>query len=226
MRAPTLFLHLGKEQACSCTLSRGALTTQQTAAVASMHSRNAACGVQEYLTEQNCRWESHGWYLSPPHCFFSAKMPERCHGLSNFGSTCFLFYFIVVTIGLLSYLLVFFFFFSLSFFALLSCFILLSFILLSLSFIVAFYCLMSFIILISFTFSFFSSFIFFYFFYFSLFFFFDFFLFPPLFWLPSFPPFSQLSLSSLLPHPPVLWLFFFFPLAFFPPFCLLCFRPS
>lgn len=119
-----------------------------------------------------------------------------------------------------------FFFFSLSFFALLSCFILLSFILLSLSFIVAFYCLMSFIILISFTFSFFSSFIFFYFFYFSLFFFFDFFLFPPLFWLPSFPPFSQLSLSSLLPHPPVLWLFFFFPLAFFPPFCLLCFRPS
>ena len=109
MRAPTLFLHLGKEQACSCTLSRGALTTQQTAAVASMHSRNAACGVQEYLTEQNCRWESHGWYLSPPHCFFSAKMPERCHGLSNFGSTCFLFYFIVVTIGLLSYLLVFFF---------------------------------------------------------------------------------------------------------------------
>lgn len=224
MRAPTLFLHLGKEQACSCTLSRGALTTQQTAAVASMHSRNAACGVQEYLTEQNCRWESHGWYLSPPHCFFSAKMPERCHGLSNFGSTCFLFYFIVVTIGLLSYLLVFFFFFSLSFFALLSCFILLSFILLSLSFIVAFYCLMSFIILISFTFSFFSSFIFFYFFYFSLFFFFlTSFFFPLYFGFLLFPLFpSYLSLPSS-PTPQFCGFFFFFPWLFFPLFVFFAF---
>lgn len=108
----------------------------------------------------------------------------------------------------------FFFFFCLSFFALLSCFILLSFILLLLSFIVAFYCLMSFIILISFSFFFLPLF-------FSisfLFLFFDFFLFPPLFWLPFFPLFSQLSLSSLLPQPPVLWLFFFFSPGFFSPF--------
>lgn len=53
---------------------------------------------------------------------------------------------------------------------------------------------------------------------FLFFFFFDFFIFPPLFWLPFFPPFSQLSLSSLLPHPPVLWLFFFFSPGFFSPF--------
>lgn len=88
-----------------------------------------------YLSEQNCRSESHAWYLSPPHHFFSAKRPERCHGLSNFGSTCFLFH--CSCHWLFSYLLFFFFFFLSSFFfVLLSCFILLSFILLLLSFIV------------------------------------------------------------------------------------------
>lgn len=175
--------------------------------VAAKHSRNAACGVQDLFDRAKLQVGVPCLVSQPSSLLLLTKRPERCHGPSNFGSTCFLFH---CNCHWPSFLLALFFFFCLCFFVLLSCFILLSFILLLLSFIV----LMSFILLFldSFVFSLF------------LFLFLDFFLFPPLFWLSLFSfSFSFFPNYLSLPFSPTPQIFLF-PLPF--SFCLLCFRPS